>query len=79
VVGIGWRKQLLVAAVEVDPIQAAEIRIAPFLADRQEIQHPILFVDPQELGDVAIAFRDLVLFATGPHIVQVQLPPVVAL
>ena len=80
VIGVLRRQQLQVPAVHADAIQMAEVRVAPLLAaDRDEIELPVLLVDAQQLGDVAVAAGDRVLLAAGLQVVQVEMAPVVAL
>ena len=69
-----------VLPVEADPVEVEEVRIAAFLfADAEEIDHAVLFVDAQQLRDVAFAGRDRVLQLAGVEVVQIKMPPVVAL
>ena len=78
-VGVFRRQQIDALAVERRPIEVPEIRIAPLLAaDADEIQHPVLLVDAQQLRDVALAAGDRVLQPAALQIVEIQVAPVVA-
>src|SRR5204863_8422645 len=45
----------------------------------EEIQHAVLFIDPQQLSHNPLAGRNLVLKPSGPKIVQIEMSPIVAL
>ena len=65
------RQQSQILAVEADPIEVNEIRIALLAAHTEEVQHAILLVDAQHLRDVPIAGRDLIFQLAGLRIVEV--------
>ena len=54
-VGVLGREQGEAGAVEVDAVEVDEVGIALFAAHAEEVEHAVLFVHAQELGDVPIA------------------------
>ena len=80
VIAILRREQREIPAVEADTVEVNEVRVAPLLAaDAEEVELAILLVHAQQLGDVPLAFGDLVLELAGLRIVEVEMAPVVAL
>ena len=57
-----------------------EVRIAPLLAaDAEKVEQAILLIDPQQLRHIPLAAGDLALEVAGRQIVEVEVPPVIAL
>src|SRR5579863_641236 len=73
-------EQREIASVETNPIQMDEIRIAPFFpAYAEEIEQAILFVDTQKLSDVSFPRCNFILELACLQIIEIEMPPVVAL
>ena len=69
-VAIFRRKQLQVASIKVDAVEMPVIRIAAgFPSVGHEIEHPILLVDLQQLGNDKITLGHLVFEFTGIGVV----------
>ena len=79
-VAVLGREEGEIPAVEPDAVEVNEVRVASLLpSDAEEVELAILLVDTQQLGDVPLAFGDLVLELAGLGIVEVEMSPVVAL
>src|SRR5260370_27057726 len=66
--------------MESNEVEEAEIGIAPLLAPHAEkIQHPVLFIDYQQLSDIPVAVGDLPLDLAGFEVAQVEMSPIVSL
>ena len=74
------RQQGQPAAVHLDFVEVAEVRIAPaFPGVPDEVQRPRFLVDAPQLGNVSFTAGDLRLQLPVAQIVEVELPPIVAL
>ena len=67
-------------SIHADAAQLAEVRIAAWrLAHAAVPQGAALFIETQDVRDVARPFRDLALQRAGREIVEIEVAPVVAL
>src|ERR1051325_8429232 len=73
-------EQLLPFPIEANAVEVTEIWVATFfLADAEEVDGAVLFIDLQHLRYVAVTAGALVLQLARGKIVEVKLAPVVAL
>ncbi len=73
-------EQPLATAVEADPVQMLEVRVAaPLLPRAHEVDGARSLVHAHDLVHVAITARYAILQAAGGEIVEVQMDPVVPL
>jgi hypothetical protein len=80
VVGVLGGQQRQVLPVHAHAIEVSKIGVAPLLApDRHEIELAALFVNAEQLRDIAGARGDRELLPARLQVVQVEMAPVVAL
>src|SRR4029453_3039580 len=76
--GVLRSEECEVLSIEADSIEMNEVRITPlFLPDAAEVQEPVLLIDPDQLRNVPLTRRNLILQPPRLQIVEIALPPVV--
>ena len=79
-VGVFGREQREVLSVEADAVEMIEVGIAPLLvANAQEVEQAVVFVNTQQLAHIPFAARDLAFELASSQIIEIKVAPVIAL